>query len=74
MAKRIQFTRHELDLINRMAAIADAQGWGEGDYQDWTERDGKPYASMRRKVWELLERKGGMLPTVEEEGPPMGPP
>jgi hypothetical protein len=66
MAKRIQFTRHELDLINRMAAIASAAHWGEGDYQDWTERDDKPYGTMREKVRDLLDRKGGMLPEVFE--------
>jgi hypothetical protein len=54
--KRIQFTRHELDLINRMAAIASATGWGEGDYQDWQPRDERAYASLRRKVWALQKR------------------
>ena len=58
-AKCIVFTRRELDLINRMCAIASAAPWGEGDYQDWQDRDSKPYDSLREKVRTLLARKKG---------------
>lgn len=60
-AMRIRFTRHELDLMLRMIAIASATAWGEGDYEDWTERDSKPYDSLWHKVRVLLDRAGGAL-------------
>ena len=63
---RVRFTRHELDLINRMAAIASATVWGEGDYEDWQERDTRPYDSMREKVHTLLERAGGIMEDPNE--------
>ena len=58
--KRIQFTRAELEIINDMCAIASAMGWGEGDYQDWDEKRGKPFESLRGKVWALIARKDGL--------------
>lgn len=52
--KRIRFTSHELDLICRMCAIATATAWGEGDYQDWTEKDSKAFDSLNSKANELF--------------------
>jgi len=49
-----------------MAAIASATVWGEGDYEDWQERDTRPYDSMREKVHTLLERAGGIMEDPNE--------
>jgi transcriptional regulator with XRE-family HTH domain len=54
--KRIRFTWAELEIINRMAAIASAAEWGEGDYQGWDENHSGPFNSLRRKVWGLISR------------------
>lgn len=54
--KRVRFTKQELELINAMAAIADAADWGNGDYMDWSEKTSAVFNSLRSKVWELLSR------------------
>lgn len=66
-AKRIRFTRDELEAINDMCAIASASAWGEGDYMDWDEKRGKHFQSLRRKVWELISRADS-LPNNMEAG------
>lgn len=58
--RRIRFTRMELEIINDMCGIADAGAWGEGDYQNWDEARNKPFASLQRKVWELISRADGL--------------
>ena len=54
--RRIRFTKAELELISDMAAIASAQGWGEGDYQSWTESTSATFDSLWDKVCTLLAR------------------
>lgn len=62
MKTRVRFTRAELEIINAMASIASAQGWGEGDYVSFTEKTAKPFDSMRDKIHTLLERKYAKRP------------
>lgn len=57
MTKRVRFTHAELDLISDMAAIASAQGWGEGDYQGWNEDTAKVFDSLLDKVHTLMQRQ-----------------
>lgn len=55
-ARRVRFTRAELEIIDEMCAIASATGWGEGDYQSWDDKRAKPFDSLQEKVGELLDR------------------
>lgn len=53
----IRFTLAELEAINDMCAIASATAWGEGDYMDWNGKREPVFEALRKKVWELMERK-----------------
>ena len=45
-----QFTLHELRLMARMCAIAEANIWGEGDYQNWKETSRRAFNNLWAKI------------------------
>jgi hypothetical protein len=56
--ERIRFTEAEFDTFTDMAAIAEANVWGEGDYQNWnTATRKKAFDSLCEKMNELHRRK-----------------
>ena len=55
--KRIQFTEKELRIIRSMATIAAGSQWGYEDYEGWSEKTSKPFDSMQKKLFILLDRK-----------------
>jgi len=52
--KRIRFSKAEIECFTDMAAIAEANVWGEGDYQNWdTVTRKKAVDSICEKMREL---------------------
>lgn len=47
---RARLTAKEKELLLRLCYIADIAPLGEGDYQDWTERDSERLQSIIKKL------------------------